>query len=195
MALLSLLNPFNLIGNILYPITSTKIESSIQPTSGQYNLLVWELSDLNIAGLTVNPFANHDATGKPTHEVAGGVISIAANSSPISVGINDDDGKFNDGDLSQNLASSVTINGVHGDAGHRFTPEYAYTIREVDSGNVITIYAVELGSNKMVGIVSDAPLAIGSNYEFIARVDSHPSINYNDLANTYYAEGSAVGEV
>jgi len=172
--------------------TSTK-EVSIKPESGQYNLLVWELSDLNISGLKVNPFPN-DATGKSTREVAGGVMSLAAHGTPITVGINDNDAFFNDGDLSQKLANSETINGINGSAGNRFTPEYAYTIREVGTGDLINIYVVELGGNKMAGIVSDKPLIVGGDYEFVSRVSSHPSIKYNDLADTYIVEGPSAGE-
>lgn len=167
-------------------------EVQIQPESGQYNLLVWQLSDLNIAGVKDYPFQDGDVTGEPTHEIEGGSLSIAGGSTPVTVGVNDNDGKFNDGDYNQTLANHETIDGVSDSAGNRFTPEYAYTIRDVDSGEITTIYAVELGANKMVGIVSDKPLTVGGNYEFVARVDKYPSVDYDDLADTYFTDADVV---
>jgi len=146
------------------------VEVGVDAEAGQYNLLVWDLADLNIAGVRDNPFQDGDVTGEPTRDIAGGSLGIQSGATPVTVGVNDNDGRFNDGD---------------------WNPEYAYTIREADSGDVITIYAVELGANKMVGIISDQPLEVGGNYEFIARVDTHPSVDYSDLADTYIVEGGS----
>ena len=92
---------------------------------------------------------------------------------------------FNDGDASQDLVNNEFINGEFGEAGDRFTPEYAYSIRNVETGETINIYAVELNGNEVVGFVSDAPMEQGATYEFLSNISNHPSVPYGDLATTY----------
>ncbi len=167
-------------------------EVAVDTSNGDYTLAVWDLSDVFVSGVSDYPFEDGDVTGEPTHEIAGGILLISADSTPVSVGVNDNDSYFNDGDHNQVLASNETINGRVEGAGHRFTPEYAYIIQNTATGEIITIYAVEFGSNKMVGFVSDAPLQAGVEYTFIARVDTHPSVSYSDLADTYLTDGTGI---
>ena len=151
-----------------------------------YDVLVWDLSQISVTGASDYPFPDN-ATGEKTSDVAGAILTISESASAEFISVEDNDSIFDDGDGSQDLVNATTLNGVYENAGDRFTPEYAYTIQDVETGEVITIYSVELGGNDQVAIVSDAPLTAGASYEFIARVDKHPDVAYSDLATT---EGS-----
>jgi len=149
-----------------------------------HSLLVWELGDISVtnAGGNDYPFPDNDVTGES--DVEGSTFTLGSNVAPTSVGVNDGDSRFNDGDGDQVLSQFTSLDGSSDGAGGRFTPEYQYSVED-SSGNVINIYAVELNSNDTVGFVSDAPLVLGETYTFVERIDTHPDVSYSDLATSY----------
>ncbi|MBA4351997.1 MAG: hypothetical protein C0427_12220, partial [Rhodobacter sp.] len=167
---------------------NSTIQGSVTPEPGaDRTLLVWQLNQVavtNAAG-NRNPFPN-DASGED--DVVGSTFQITANASPLSVGIDDNDNAFDDGDGSQVLNRATTINGVSEGAGCRLTPEYAYSVRS-STGEIINIYAVELEGNRTVGFVSDRPLTVGETYTFLGRTTTHPSVGYDSLATTWNTTG------
>ncbi|MGM0741178.1 MAG: Hint domain-containing protein [Pseudomonadota bacterium] len=164
-------------------------EIAVDPVAGaDQTLLVWELSDVSVVNApgNDNPFPDN-VSGE--HDVVGSTLSFNSGAAPTAVGINDGDSRFNDGDGSQDLSQSVTLNGITGQAGDRLTPEYAYSL-ESSTGDLVNIYAVELGGNDPVGFVSDAPIDTSETYTFLGRTDTTPDVNYANLANVYL-DGSA----
>ncbi len=133
---------------------------TVAPVPGaNQTLLVWQLNQITVANAGGNDFPFPDnASGED--DVTGSSFTIRSGATPVGVGINDNDGHFDDGDTNQVLAQGVTLDGVSEPAGKRFTPEYAYSVRATD-GSVINIYAVELEGNETVGFVSDRPLEPG----------------------------------
>ncbi|HBJ35979.1 MAG TPA: hypothetical protein DDZ51_14770 [Planctomycetaceae bacterium] len=161
------------------------VEITVPSQGGVATGVVWELRNIDVSGTRKYPFPN-STSGISTHDLAGGSFTIKLGTTPVAVGIADSDGRFEDGDLKQVLANNVTINGVFEAAGKRFTPEYSYRVREAVTGRIINIYVVELGSNKAVGIVSDAPLQTGVAYTFISLTSNTPKdLTYNNLADSY----------
>uniref|UniRef100_UPI003F6BC395 cadherin-like domain-containing protein n=1 Tax=Roseicyclus sp. TaxID=1914329 RepID=UPI003F6BC395 len=157
---------------------------NISPIAGaDRTLFVWELNQITVNNLpgNDNPFPNNT---KGDNDVVGSSFTIGAGAIPTTVGIDDNDHKFNDGDLSQVLSQTVVLNGVTGGAGHRLTPEYSYSLQS-STGEIVNIYVVELNANHTVGFVSDVPLVQGETYTFICRTSTHPEVNYNDLATSY----------
>jgi len=163
---------------------------SISPVAGAtQTLLVWELGQISVNNAPGNddPFPNN-VTGES--DVVGSTFTLSAGATPKAVGIIDDDSKFNDGDVSQVLSHTTTLDGITGDAGDRLTPEYAYSVQSSD-GETINIYAVELDGNKMVGFVSDKPLTVDETYTFLGRIDTYPDPDYSNLATTWLDDGDA----
>src|SRR6056297_3351245 len=164
-------------------------EIAVGPVAGaDQTLLVWDLSDISVTNApgNDNPFPDN-TSGED--DVVGSTLSFNAGATPTAVGINDGDSRFNDGDGSQDLSQSVTLNGIFGSAGERLTPEYAYSLQS-SSGDLVNIYAVELDGNDPVGFVSDAPIDTSETYTFLGRTDTSPDVNYANLANVYF-DGSA----
>ena len=154
-------------------------------------LLVWDLDQINtiIAPRQDNPWED-SANGEP--DVQGNTFTLLGNATPKAVGVTDNDSKFDDGDLSQTLSRSVVLDGVNGNTGGRLTPEYTYSVQDA-AGKIIHVYAVELNGNDVVGFVTDQPLTLGQTYTFLGRVDTHPSVNYSGLANSYFTGAPATG--
>ncbi|MEY4985098.1 MAG: hypothetical protein RIR62_3364, partial [Pseudomonadota bacterium] len=170
--------------------------TTITPVPGAtYTLLTWELRDITVAGTSTNPFPD-SATGASTSQIAGGTFTLRSDAQPIAVGIIDGDTRFDDGDLSQDLSQTTTIDGATESGGDRFTPEYAYIVRPTGSTNPadnITIYAVEVDGNNTVGFVSDRPLEVGRSYTFISNVTNDPSIDYSAITNSFITAGGGIG--
>jgi len=61
------------------------------------------------------------------------------------------------------------------------------------AGNVINVYAVELGGNNVVGFVTDAPMTLGETYTFLDRTSTHPSTDFAFVADTYFDVGGNTG--
>ncbi|RKT27710.1 Ca2+-binding RTX toxin-like protein [Roseovarius halotolerans] len=172
-------------------LSGTPGEIGIDPISGaDHTLLVWDLSQVSVVNAPGNydPFEN-DANGED--DVVGSTLSFNSGAAPTAVGIDDGGSRFDDGDLSQTLSQSVTLDGKFGHVGARLTPEYAYSLQS-SAGDLVNIYAVELGGNDVVGFVSDAPIDTSETYTFLGRTDTHPDVSYADLA-TVYTDGSAPG--
>ncbi|MDG3042685.1 SdrD B-like domain-containing protein, partial [Roseicyclus marinus] len=166
---------------------------TLTPVAGaNRTVFVWDLSQVTVVNApgNDNPFEN-SATGED--DVGGSTLRFVAGATPKTVGLNDNDSRFDDGDTSQVLASGTTLNGIFGAAGERLTPEYSYSLQS-SSGDIINIYVVELDGNDVVGFVSDAPIDTSETYTFIARTDTTPEVNYSSLA-TSYTDGSVTTTV
>ena len=152
----------------------------------QYSVLAWDLSDVSYAGTLwgKNPFPD-SASGLSTYKLHGATLSIAASASPVLVAVTDNDNRFNDGDHSQDLVATTTLDGVTAHAGARFTPEYAYVIRPAGGTHAddITIYVAEFGSNHSVALVSNKPLDAGATYGFVKKLTDYPSVSYDHLVS------------
>ncbi|SEQ24320.1 Ca2+-binding protein, RTX toxin-related [Loktanella sp. DSM 29012] len=156
----------------------------IAPVAGaKFTLAVWDLSTVDQTTAAGKHPTFPDGTSGNSN-VVGNTFTIPVGTQPVSVGVNDNDLLFGDGDTSQVLAQSVTIDGEFGKAGTRFTPEYAYSVRD-SAGNVIDVYAVELNGNETVGFVTDKPLTQDETYEVIGRISTHPHIPFNEIATSY----------
>jgi Ca2+-binding RTX toxin-like protein len=185
-------------GTINSTASGTAGPTTISPVPGaQFTLLTWELADVTTAGFpnNANPFPSA-VGGLQGNAVTGGTLTINPGAQPIAVGVVDPDFFFNDGDTSQDLTQSVSINGVSGAAGTRFTTEYAYIIRPSgtnDPSQFIQIFVVELNDNQTVGFVSDKPLQIGQTYSFVSLLTDGPSVPYSVLTTTFLpASGTVV---
>lgn len=161
----------------------TPTVEGIADEGGVATLLVWDASQLSFTG--GDPFPN-GTSGLSTSSVDDITMTINTDATPVAVGINDGSSShFNDGDTSQDLVNKETIDGITGTAGTRFTPEYAYSVVNDDTGETIKVYAVEMNSNQVVGFVSDAPMELGATYSFVSNISSYRSVPYGDLADTY----------
>lgn len=112
----------------------------------------------------------------------------------------DDDGGYVygvDSDPDQTLNSYETLAGAgYGPASGRIAPEYAYTVCPpgcTDPSGYITVYAVEMADNRMVGLVSSAPLQKGVAYTVLACTDNCPSVPYASLATYPKLDGIVEG--
>lgn len=152
---------------------------------GVVTAAVWDASTVITQGVFWNkdPFKD-SVVGLDTYKIQGATLELTA--PPVPVGIADGDGRFDDGDWHQDLVNNETIDGEFGRAGSRITPEFSYEIRNQDTGDLTTIYAVEFNGNEVVGFVSDDPLQVGVTYEFVRRVSTHPEdLNYSEIATAY----------
>lgn len=157
---------------------------TLAPVAGATRtLFVWDLSQVTVVNARGNdwPFEN-SASGED--DVAGSTLSFNTGAAPRTVGLNDNDTRFDDGDSSQVLSAATTLDGNFSPAGDRLTPEYSYSLQS-SSGQIINIYVVELDGNDVVGFVSDAPIDTSETYTFIARTDTHPDVAYSALATSY----------
>ena len=156
----------------------------VTPVAGAANsFIVWELSDATIVNASGNddPFGNN-SVGED--DVNGSTFTLNPGSVPTTVGINDNENLFEDGDNSQELVQGVTLNGKNVAAGEELEIEYSYSVQD-SSGNVINIFAVEEDSDDVVGFISDAPLTVGETYTFVERTSTDPEIPYNNIATAY----------
>src|SRR6056297_98134 len=156
----------------------------VTPVAGAANsFIVWELSDATIVNAPGNddPFSSN-STGED--DVNGSTFTLNPGSVPTTVGINDNENRFEDGDNGQELVQPVTLNGKNVAAGEELEIEYSYSVQD-SSGNVINIFAVEENSNDVVGFISDAPLTVGETYTFVERTSTDPEIPYDNIATAY----------
>ena len=124
----------------------------------------------------------------------GQTFSIAASAQVKDLTVSDDDGIFDNGDLSQNLNSSVSIEGSnYSAASGRMTPEYAYTVKNAATGETFTVYAFEMSDNDMVGLVSTKPMVPGTTYTVVDCSNDCPSVAYSSLATYPKLDGIVEG--
>ena len=158
----------------------------IQPVPGAaYSFIVWGRNMAQITNPGGDPFKS-DSVG--TSSVQGGTLTLLTNISPVTVGINDNEGIFEDADGvgfgSQVLVQQVVLNGRSASV---LEIEYSYSIKGTD-GRVINIYAVEEDNDEVVGFISDSPLRLGERYTFIQRTSTDPKIPYSNIATSYIAD-------
>ncbi|MGI3170525.1 Hint domain-containing protein [Pseudooceanicola sp. C21-150M6] len=114
----------------------------------------------------------------------GAIFSVT--SEPDTFTITDNDGLFDDGDGSQNLAESVTQDGTTRPAGADITPEYFYLVRPVgstDPSEYFYVYAYDMDtSGRASGIVTEHRLKPGQQYQVINEGPTNdPSVAYSSL--------------
>ncbi len=154
-----------------------------------YGIQAWDLSDVKASS---SQLFQDSATGM--YFSAGQSFTIGSGATTKDLTVRDNDGYFNDGDSSQTLNSTVTLEGETYDSSDgRVTPEYAYTVRAVGSTETIHVYAFEMSDNDMVGIVSDKALVPGVKYEVIKCIDNCPSVAYSSLATYPRLDGIVEG--
>jgi len=149
-------------------------------------IAVWDLADVTYAGTRYdrNPFRD-SATGLSDRYVAGATFTLGT-AAPQLIHVSDNDNTFNDGDTSQVLTNTTTLNGDTEAAGERFTPEYAYRVRPEGgtAADDIIIYAAEFGGNDVNSLAATAPLEAGVTYTFIENVTNYPTVAYDQLVST-----------
>ena len=169
---------------------SNVIESD--PVDGaRQSFIVWEISDATYFNAPGNgdPFSS-DSIGED--DINGSTFTLSPGATPTTVGINDGDSLFEDGDNGQVLVEPVTLNGRSVAAGEELELEYSYSVQD-SSGNVINIFAVEEDSDEVVGFISDAPLTIGETYTFLGRTSTDPEIPYDNIATSYIDPDASTG--
>ncbi|SIS80731.1 Hint domain-containing protein [Phaeovulum vinaykumarii] len=158
-----------------------------------YAIYAWDLSDISASSSSL---FRDSATGMS--DPRGQTFTIATGARVNEITVRDNDASFNDGDNSQTLNSSETLEGSsYTPSDGRMAPEYAYVVRPLgstDPGDFINVYAFEMSDNDVVGIVSSAALTPGVIYEVISYTYNCPSVPYDSLA-TYddgdgYVEGT-----
>lgn len=157
-----------------------------------YTIQAWDISDISASSKDLFP---DDTSGE--HDPAGMTFCIGASAAPKTVVVSDNDSCFNDGDSSQDLKNSVTLDGQNYDSSDGdIIPEYSYIVRpagSTDPADNITIYVFEMHGNDVAGMVSDKPLVPGVTYTVLCREDSHPEVKYSDLA-TYTVDPDGIVE-
>ena len=154
-----------------------------------YGIQAWDLSDVSASS---SQLFQNSATGM--FFSAGQSFTIGAGATTKDLTVRDNDGYFNDGDSTQTLNSTVTLEGETYDSSDgRVTPEYAYTVRAVGSHDVIHVYAFEMSDNDMVGLVSNKTLVPGVKYEVVSCIDNCPSVAYSSLATYPRLDGIVEG--
>ncbi|MFN3194103.1 MAG: carbohydrate-binding domain-containing protein [Aureliella sp.] len=159
------------------------VEVQAPNEGGTFNGFVWDLGDVNSTGTIGDPFAS-DVLGLPTSFVAGGSFTLTPNSTPIPVGVSDNDPIFEDADNARFVNNEPRFTTETVRAGDDFENEYSYLVREAGTGRLINIFAVETEGD-VVGIASDAPLQAGVRYDFVSRTSTDPEVPYSQLADSY----------
>jgi hypothetical protein len=127
-----------------------------------------------------DPFED-DNTGN--NGAVGTIFSV--NAEPDVFNITDNDGVFDDNDLSQDLASTINQGGGTATAGDRITPEYQYRIRPVGgtAADDFFIYHYDAGiSLDGQGFVTEFRLVPGQQYQVMEEGPTNdPSVAYSSL--------------
>ena len=159
------------------------VEVQAPNEGGTFNGFVWDLGDVNSTGTIGDPFAS-DVLGLPTSFVAGGSFTLTPDSTPIPVGVSDNDPIFEDADNARFVNNEPRFTTETVRAGDDFENEYSYLVREAGTGRLINVYAVETEGD-VVGIASDAPLQAGVRYDFVSRTSTDPEVPYSQLADSF----------
>jgi len=165
------------------PAPAPTVVTATNVVGADHTFIVWDLSDASFVNAPGNgtPFTS---AGTGESNVAGSTFRLFESSTPVTVGINDNDSLFTDGDNGQQLVQTVTLNGKTVSAGQELEIEYSYSVQD-SAGNIINIYAVEENSDDVVGFISDVPLKLGETYTFVERTSTDPAINYANIATSY----------
>ncbi|SLN42583.1 hypothetical protein AQS8620_01704 [Aquimixticola soesokkakensis] len=148
-----------------------------------YSIATYDIADVVVIS-GADPFAS-DTSGNGA--AVGSTFTLASDAKTTRVDIIDNDGFFNDGDGSQDLAAPLEGEGQTANAGDRITPEYSYRIRPnggaLDGSDDITIYVYELGlDNDADGFAASSRLEPGQTYTIMQHVSDDPSVAANTLA-------------
>ena len=145
----------------------------------------WQFSDLVISG--PDPFGS-DATANSS-SVNNTTFTIKPTASVKMLTMVDNEGNFEDGDASQDLAGPLNFNGVNWPTGEEVENQYSYVIRPLGSSNPadnITIYVLEFNGN-VHGIASSQRLFAGQSYRIVAEQSNSPSVPYSSMAVCFAA--------
>lgn len=147
------------------------------------------MATYTIAGYDVSNVVIHsgqDPFGDDNSGNGGAVGTIfAVNAEPDVFDITDNDGNFNDGDGSQDLAQSINQGGGSASAGANITPEYMYRVRPVGgtAADDFYIYHYDAGiSGNGQGFVTEYRIVPGQQYQIMQEGPSNdPSVAYSSL--------------
>lgn len=141
-------------------------------------IAIWDLQDVTFSG---TPFASSALADSGD---IGSTFVIDPASTRVYADMGDGDADFQDGDIDQELSSSLTVNGGSYSAGSNIETEYSYVVRPVggatDGSEDVVIYGVEVSAG-MVGFASNGFLAPGVSYEIVAIDSNDPVIAYSSL--------------